>query len=128
MWALLPAALGLLAGGCGGRPAAPGLTTAPVTGRVVFASGQPMTGGEVEFQSVEEPRTARGVIQADGSFTLRTFAGNDTVAGAVPGPHRVTIMPRLGSHQAGTSIHLPDTVTVQPGQANHCTVTVPGKP
>jgi hypothetical protein len=123
-WVLLPAALVLPAGGCGGRSANPPPQTYSVTGQIVY-HGKLLTGGEVEFQSTKEPRTARGIIQPDGTFRLRTFAGNDLVDGAVEGPHRVTVMPPLRGNQAGQPIHLPTTFTVKPGTDNHFTVTIP---
>jgi hypothetical protein len=71
--------------GCGGRK------TYPVEGKIVYKDGSPATGlagGNVEFDSVEQPVSAQGTIQSDGSFSLGTDAPGD---GAVPGKHRVVI-------------------------------------
>ncbi len=81
--------LGLLAlaGGCGG-----GKKLYPVKGVVVFKEdNQPLTCGLVVFEPAGggEELTARGEIQADGTFRLRT---KDTL-GAVEGKHRVLIQP-----------------------------------
>ncbi len=52
----------------------------PVSGTVSLPDGNPATGCTVEFSS-DSPDTkgmnARGVVQADGSFTLSTRVGND---------------------------------------------------
>ncbi len=87
--------------GCGGG----GSTTYPVTGRVTFPDGKPLSTGTVEFQPVapsgdgEKPSanptgriSARGMIQADGSYALGTFGTDD---GAVEGKHRVLVTPGL---------------------------------
>ena len=87
--------LGVLAtlvgiGGCSSRhPAA----TYPVSGKVVFADGAPLsTGGIILFKSVatEDQPTfdARGAIEADGTFRLFTFEEGD---GAVAGKHQVLV-------------------------------------
>lgn len=75
--------------GCGGRGrAAASLKTVPVKGTVRL-NGKPVTKGTVKFEPEVPGRTATGAIQADGSFTLSTYATDD---GAVPGPHRVAIV------------------------------------
>jgi len=90
---VLPGLIGL-AGCKESRPAA----TYPVSGRVVFSDGAPLsTGGVVICESVpaEKQRTfcARAVIQADGTFRLSTFSDGD---GAVAGKHRVLIKAQRG--------------------------------
>ena len=80
--------------GCGsGHPA----STYPVTGRVVFSDGTPLsTGGSVLWESVpdnpgELPFNASGAIQADGTLELTTFEEGN---GAVAGEHRVLVRPK----------------------------------
>jgi len=66
--------------------------TYPVTGRVEFSDGQPLTtGGVVLFEASEgegTPVTARGAIREDGTFDITTYREGD---GAVPGEHRVLV-------------------------------------
>ena len=75
----------LLTGGCSRR-------SYPVTGTVVFKdSGQPakeLVDYLVSLESESKPVGARGLIRADGSFVLETFAEGD---GAILGTHKVTI-------------------------------------
>ena len=76
------------ASGCGaGQP-----LTFPVTGRVEYSDGQPLTtGGVVLFESLDTentPVTARGAIREDGTFDITTYSEGD---GAVPGTHRVLV-------------------------------------
>ncbi len=77
----------LTALGCG--PDQPAL--APVRGKVYYR-GTPLAAGTIVFIPDERRGTegplARGDIQPDGSYTLRT----DNAPGAVPGWHRVTIL------------------------------------
>lgn len=65
----------------------------PVKGKVLFASGTPLSGGLIRFH----PKTklgaqALGEIGADGSFQLTTLEPND---GAVPGSYTVSINPHV---------------------------------
>ncbi len=63
-----------------------GPRTAPVTGTVKL-DGQPLQFGTVTFQP-PSGQSARGDIQADGSFQLSTLTPGD---GAYVGPHKVRI-------------------------------------
>jgi len=66
--------------------------TYPVSGKVLFGDGTPLTtGGAIHCESVVTeglPVNARGAIRADGTFVLSTFADGD---GAVSGKHRVLV-------------------------------------
>ena len=77
-----------IASSCGSQPA----STYPVTGKVTYPDGSPVTGGMVEFEPREtasgQRDCARGAIQPDGSYSLSTFREGD---GAVPGHHRVVV-------------------------------------
>jgi hypothetical protein len=86
---VLPVALVLALGvtaGCGkGRY--------PVRGKVTLEDGTPLTKGLVVFESTEEkpPITARGDIQADGTYQL----GTDKPGNGVPaGKYRALVSPR----------------------------------
>src|SRR5262245_48305197 len=86
-WLVLLAAL-LAALGCGGR------RLYPVRGKVTFPDGQPLSGGQVVFESVDDPTmSARGEIQSDGTFRMGTFKDSD---GVLAGRHRVLVVPPLG--------------------------------
>lgn len=77
-------AVALLLSGCGGRP------THRVRGTVQLAEGRPLSAGYVEFESVEEPVSAVGFIQPDGSFELNLNRRGD---GAYAGRYRVAVKP-----------------------------------
>lgn len=82
--------LSLLFLGCGKGD----LATYPVTGKVTFADGTPMTGGLVTFSAQQAGKSigARGPIQQDGTFTMGTFQPGD---GAAAGEQRVSVVPPL---------------------------------
>jgi hypothetical protein len=66
----------------------------PVRGKVTLEDGTVLTQGMVVFESTEseKPITARGDIQADGSYELSTHKPGD---GVPPGKYRVLIAPRI---------------------------------
>jgi len=82
--------------GCGKPGTAP---TVKVTGTVTY-NGTPVAGASVGFLP-DSGRPASGTTDAQGRFTLSTFAQGD---GAVPGRHRVTI-----SEPASESAPMPGT-------------------
>ncbi len=117
-----------LAGGCTSK-AVP--ITYPVTGKVVFADGTPLTGGLVQFKSeANADVTTTGVIQPDGSFTLSSTVGQEQVTGAVEGPHTALILPPLGEDQHAARglpqhpIALRGPFTVTPDGPNSFTLMV----
>jgi len=84
----LGAALLLLgAAGCGER-------LYPVSGKVTLEDGKPLTKGLVIFEALEGEKkvTARGDIQADGTYRLSTRRPGD---GVPPGKYHVLISPRI---------------------------------
>src|SRR5262245_62032328 len=89
------AVLGLAVSGCSrsGLPA-----TNAVKGKVIYKGGdiRVLAGGMVEFELVSDPTIAAGgEIEADGSFTLRTWSvdGRSSSEGAAAGEHRVRVEP-----------------------------------
>ena len=70
--------------GCGSKGALP---TYPVSGKVEFEEGGPLTTGEVVFTS--EKVTSRGMIKSDGSYQLSTYGDGD---GAPVGSYKVAIL------------------------------------
>jgi hypothetical protein len=75
----------------------------PVEGKVVWEDGSPakeLENSQVVFELPEKGTSARGVIQADGTFRLSTVKPND---GALPGEHKVVIVEnRKYSKQEGS--------------------------
>jgi hypothetical protein len=84
MRAFLAAFVGLTAMGCGGS--APPVV--PVTGKVQFADGSPVTHGIIEFAPKDGGEAARSAIAADGSFDLKTAARR----GAAAGRYRIAVI------------------------------------
>jgi hypothetical protein len=82
-WALVPVVL-FGASGCGSQ------TLFPVSGRVTYKDGRPVTAGLVIFEPVSQKISARGEIRADGTFQLGTHGDND---GAMEGEYKVLIAP-----------------------------------
>ena len=79
----------LLLAGCAGSGSAP--KTAPVSGKIVLANGEPLTRGIIIFHPKDPPgNEARAFVGKDGSFKLSTFLQED---GAVPGHYVVTVEP-----------------------------------
>jgi hypothetical protein len=74
--------------GCGDRSP----TLYPVQGQVVFADGVPVRHGLIEFQPPAGP-AARGEIDSDGQFRLKTGERD----GAVAGLHHVAIIQVLSA-------------------------------
>ena len=72
------------ASGCGGE------ALFAVSGRVTYKDGRPVTAGLVIFEPVSQKLSARGEIQADGSFQLGTHRDND---GALEGDYKVLVAP-----------------------------------
>jgi hypothetical protein len=85
--ATLSALLVAGAAGCGG-----GLY--PVSGKVTLNDGTPLTKGLVIFEGQEGDKkvTARGELQADGTYRLGTKRPGD---GAPPGKYQVLISPQI---------------------------------
>ncbi len=78
----------LATAGCGPQSKNP--PTYPVTGKVIFQDA-PLADVNVTFQP-EKGRQAMGTTDAEGKFTLSTFAQGD---GAIPGEHRVAVSPNI---------------------------------
>ena len=74
-----------LLSGCGGGSDRP--ETVPVTGTVLY-NGKPVEKAIVSFSCEGAPRSATGVTDAEGKFTLSTFGLND---GAIVGTHVITV-------------------------------------
>jgi hypothetical protein len=91
--------------GCGGPGPYSGALY-PVKGQVLLADGTPLTGGSVQFIPKEGGLPASGVIEADGTFSLKSLK---TREGAAPGEYKVRIEPRaeLRAKKGKTTKKLP---------------------
>lgn len=126
----------LVACGCAPAGSAP---TAKVSG-VLTRKGNPVPNASVTF-TPSSGRPANGVTDAEGKFTLSTFASDD---GAVPGAHRVSVAsmaipPMPGTPEAAKAganqeefpakYSNPDTsglvAEVKPGQRNDIKLDIP---
>ncbi len=74
----------------------------PVSGRITFSDDAPVMFGTVEFRSeTENPVIARGRIDKDGTFSVKSFGNRD---GLVAGWHRMIILQVTGSPRDGGSV------------------------
>jgi len=117
-WSLLMLALLLGGAGCGSAPALP--KGYPARGTVVYAGGQPMKGGSIQFECATDPLLhAVGEIDEKGAFSLRTV--KDAVAdGAPEGDYQVIVRPAppasgdvLAAHKGVRPITLEETYKVE---------------
>lgn len=110
----------------------------PVTGRVVFSDGTPVTSGMVIFDSVaaDRPIGARGPIGADGRVQMGTRrpgdgvpAGHYRVAIALPAPDGDTGAAGITRPPIDPRFTTPDTsgfeCSVGPDQPNVFDLTIP---
>jgi len=107
-----------------------------VSGKVVWKDGKPATelaNGQIIFDCKETLTSARGVIQADGTFKINTEGPKD---GVMPGLYNIAIVEHRPASEGSTRLppqHLPDkyysfdtsglTYTVAPG-INETTFTL----
>ena len=76
----------------------------PISGKILFSDGSPATFGTIECRSdSSSPVIARGRIEKDGSFTVKSFGNRN---GLVAGDHRMIVVQVTGSpRDGGTIIH-----------------------
>jgi len=101
----------------------------PIEGKIFFEDGSPAMFGDIEFQSESRPVNARGKIQRDGTFTLKTNGKN----GVLEGKHKVVVVQVVTNHfnldvvhNHGDLVHekyasyatTDLTVTIDPGKNN----------
>jgi hypothetical protein len=111
-----------LAAGCGPKAQLP--STYPVHGKVVFRQGGPLAGGDIYFQSEADPNvSAAGLIAPDGAFEVTSFIAGARAAGAVPGRHRVLVIPPSPDNSQSVPSVPPQFVEVAPGE-NDFTITI----
>jgi hypothetical protein len=91
--------------------------TQPSRGKLVNKSGQPVSSGLIELVSGDHvPKSARGEVRVDGSFTLSvTDAAGKKIDGAEEGEYNVTYIPRMSDQQSEAPVNLPSKVKIRPG-------------
>lgn len=87
------------------------LETAPVSGRVLL-DGKPLPFGVVTFIP-SLGRAAKGEVQADGSFRLGTYKGDD---GAIIGKHKVSVIAIRPPASGESSAERTDNVFLLPSR------------
>jgi hypothetical protein len=102
-----------IAAGCGASGGTPPPTTYPVSGKVFYKGGQPVSGGVIQFQSDSDPSlTHLGDIGPDGTFELRTLFQSERLQGATVGQYHVTVIPRMSENMPVPIFQLPRSYTV----------------
>lgn len=87
-WAISAVAAAVLVSGCSdGRP-----PLYPVSGTVLFETGTPVRNASIEFVPNQLGPSPRGRIDAEGRFSLGTYAAQD---GAPAGDYRVVVVQAL---------------------------------
>jgi hypothetical protein len=109
--------LGLLAwpiaAGCGTSGGTLPPTTYPVSGKVFYKGGEPVSGGVIQFQSESDPSlTHLGDIGPDGTFELITLFQNERLHGTTVGHYHVTVIPRMSANKPVPILQLPRSYTV----------------
>jgi len=86
-------AFSFVSAGCGSGygPRAEQAASVPAAG-VATWKGQPLAGFRITLHPADSQRPASGVTDAEGRFVLGTNALDD---GAVPGTHKVSVIPEL---------------------------------
>ena len=121
-------AVGILTvGGCGGvEPPANLPKLYGAVGTVNRPGGEAITGGTVQFQSVDQPEhVALAEIQPDGSFKLQTIVDGNKFTGAVEGPQRVTFLPMNSQSPTAEQPHTFTELFVIKPEQNQFTITIP---
>jgi hypothetical protein len=74
----------------------------PAGGKIVFADGTPLQGGNIEFAPKDGvvKTSARAMIEKDGTFRLSSYGNGD---GAHAGVYRVSILPARHRGEPGAT-------------------------
>jgi hypothetical protein len=97
----------LVAPGCSAAKRT-GPKVVPVSGRVLY-NGQPLEGAHVTFSNSANNTSGYGTTDADGRFTLTTFAPKD---GVVPGRQQISVSKVQRSKQTGPAVDRTKAVIV----------------
>jgi hypothetical protein len=100
--------------------------TYPVSGTVYWKKGEPVRGGTIEFKMIPPSAiyTTNTEIRQDGTFTLRTLAGNKKIDGAPEGKYQVTVIPASDDQTKIRQFELPDTYTVKADGENKFVISL----
>ena len=113
---------GVLAG-CSGSDT-PDLDTYQVTGKISYRSGEPVSGGTIEFQSLsDQTLNMSSAIESDGSFALMTIYENQNLSGAIAGPCQVMLTLPMPNTPIPALIVLPQPYQVDP-TTNHFEISL----
>lgn len=125
-WATAAAILAvvLIVPGCYRKPTYTPPETYPASGKVVPAGKIPAN-SLIKFVPPGGDLAAEGMIEADGSFTLKTLFHEEWLPGAVAGSNRsVEILVPLGADRlGGQTIEIKETYTIEPKE-NRFTVAL----
>jgi hypothetical protein len=120
-WKLCSALFGaVLVAGCGDTERTPPPVVYPVKGKLVDKAGKPVTEGMIELVTIAgEPRSARGELASDGSFSLSVMTVEGTkYEGAEEGEYRATYIPRMSEQQTEQPVSLPKNIKIAAGSNN----------
>jgi hypothetical protein len=94
--------------GCGNSDSLPVLAVHNVKGKVLLASGKPLSGGWIYFvpKAGHLPVTPSGAIGPDGAFSLVTGGSGE---GAPPGDYKVRLRRQRPVKRTGNPFFPPDT-------------------
>ena len=91
-----------------------GTASYPVSGKVVFTDGSPLTtGGRVIFESADEGGTthhAMGIIAADGSFEIKM----PNADGVLPGKYRCKLRGTADTSRSSVENRMPAIARIHP--------------
>lgn len=91
--------------------------TQEMRGYVSYKDGRPVTGGVIEFRHLRDPSIrAVGNIERDGSFELKTLAGNQQLQGIPPGRYDVLVAPPPEMGQTHSPYQFPTPVEIAQNQ------------
>jgi hypothetical protein len=122
---LVVAAVAALLCGCGNMPSPNLPPVHKVSGQVVSAAGQPVSGGTIQLQSTSSQHTAIGDVQPDGNFTMRTMVDGVRLDGVVAGAQRATYFPQMTEDQsAAVPVDLKEPIEIRP-QDNEIVIKLP---
>ena len=134
---IVPMAILLMAGGCGGEKELPKPDLHPVHGRVTW-KGEPVSFATVTFHPLGSTTKSEpsGYTGADGTFAVRTLSNSGEPDGAFAGEYQITIeqhdpetcpiLPQGGKPTKIEGLLKPvDTIKIESGD-NEVNIEVPG--
>lgn len=106
--------------GCSPSTSTPAVKTVAVTGKVLDASGKPVSGGMLSLRSTTNAdQVASAVVDDSGTFALKAVVGDKQVDGALPGEYKVMYAPDSVDQTSSSSelpVDLKKTYNIKEGQ------------